>query len=86
MLEDILNYYRDGKITTDELYAVLQKNNGLSEEKARELCKLLDFDQDGSLDLDELKQVCYISIAKLFVQNTQTVINLRCHSIAIENI
>eukprot|EP00794_Sanderia_malayensis_P005380 gene5381-6053_t len=46
----------DGIITTDELFIALQKNDGLSENKAREICELLDFDKDGSLDLDELKQ------------------------------
>ena len=49
--------FRDGKITTHELLAALQKNDGLSEEKARDLCELLDQDKDGTLHLDELKRV-----------------------------
>ncbi len=57
VLIQTFHFSSDGKITTDELFVALQKNDGLSEEKAKEICLLLDFDQDGTLDLDELKQV-----------------------------
>ncbi|XP_065071968.1 mitochondrial proton/calcium exchanger protein-like [Rhopilema esculentum] len=48
---------RDGKITTQELLVALRKNDGLTEEKALQLCQVLDIDNDGTLDLDELKRV-----------------------------
>ena len=50
-------FYRDGKITTQELLNALLKKEGLSREKALALCEVLDMDKDGSLDLDELKMV-----------------------------
>ena len=50
-------FLRDGKITTQELFNALLKNEGLSREKALALCEILDMDKDGSLDLDELKRV-----------------------------
>ena len=50
--------YRDGVVTTQELFEAIQKlRNAPTETKTQRLLEVLDEDKDGAINLEELRKV-----------------------------